>query len=74
MLPTIFPGLMVHWPAGKFDSWTEPVDTTQVGWMIESIVGIVGVIGCAFTVKLVIVELQLLAFLATIECDPEPNW
>ena len=42
--------------------------------MIESIVGVVGVIGCAFTVKLVIVELQLLAFLATIECDPEPNW
>ena len=44
--PAIAPGLIVQFPAGKPLNTTLPVDTAQVGWVINPGTGAMGVTGC----------------------------
>ena len=44
-VPVIAPGLIVHDPAGSPFKTTLPVDTEQVGWVMEPMVGADGAPG-----------------------------
>jgi len=50
--PEIFPGLIIQLPVGSPFSTTLPVDTVQVGWVIEPRPGDAGVTGCGFITAL----------------------
>ena len=44
--PDMAPGLMVQFPDGNPLNTTLPVDTAQVGWVINPGTGAMGVTGC----------------------------
>jgi hypothetical protein len=73
VLPEIEPGLTIQLPAGKPFNVTEPVDTVQSGCVTAPNKAVVGVKGCAFIVKDVIGERQLLIFFALTVCDPDAS-
>ena len=72
-VPVIAPGLIVQIPVGKTLNITLPVETAQLGCVIVPTIGDVGVDGCAFTVTLVAVDIQLLSvvLLTKILCGPD---
>lgn len=58
-VPFIAPGLTTQFPVGKPPNSTLPVATEQVGCVIETIVGAVGVTGCTLmTILAVAVDVQ----------------
>jgi len=68
VLPVVvtFPGFLVsvHVPDGNPFSFTEPVATEQVGWVIVLIVGAAGIAGAAFTTTFPVAgEVQPAAFI-----------